>query len=248
MMSEVRKNIEGKHIRVARFSRRQFFERIGVTLGSAALGSMAIASACKPEAQNTTTPAGTQTTTPTPSQPAGSSPVTQQPSTTETTAAPTQSTISSLYVPPSTPPTLIPVPNSSCTIATDRLYSLEHIWVKQFTPNLAVMGITTSLIAILYEPYRVDMVEVGTTVAREDSFGTVTGYKTVADLTMPVSGKIVQRNESLTHGYMGAYLTMLNAEPYLGGWLVAVELTKPDELKDLMSPDEYLLRLKAEAH
>jgi glycine cleavage system H protein len=237
----------GSFLKVARFSRRQFFERIGVTLGGAALGSLALASACKQETKETM-PASTQPLPTT--QPLSSAPETTNnlPSETQTTtaAATTTQSTSLLYVVDSAPPAIIPVPNSSCNIATDRLYSLEHIWVKQYGPDLVAIGITPSLIAILYEPYKVDLLDVGTVLAREGSFGTVTGYKTVADLTMPVSGTIIQRNESLTHGVMGAYLTMLNAEPFHHGWLVALKLSKPDELKDLMSPDDYLRRLKAD--
>ena len=235
-----------KFLKVARFSRRQFFERIGVTLGGAALGSLAIASACKQETQETL-PSITETV-PNTQAPSSSPKTTQNPPTeTKITTSTTVTGATSLsYIPDAVPPPLIPVPNSNCTIATDRIYSLEHIWVKQYGPDLVAMGITSSLIAILYEPYLVELVEIGTVLPREDSFGTVTGYKTVADLTMPVSGKIIQRNESLTGGKLGTYLTMLNAEPYYRGWLVAVKLSKPDELKDLMSPENYLYRLKAE--
>ena len=183
------------------------------------MGGMALASACKPGATGQTATGTTPTTT--------------------TTAQP----VSSEYV-PGPHPSVIPVPNSSCNIAPDRLYSLEHVWVKQYGPDLVALGITPSLIAILYEPYKVDVLEVGTILAREDSFGEVVGYKTVADLTMPVSGTIIQRNEPLlSAGKLGAYLTMLNAEPFGGGWLAAVKLNKPEELKDLMDPDGYMQRL-----
>ncbi len=240
---------KGKNIlSIARFSRRQFFERIGVTLGGAAIGSVALASACKQETQESLpTGTGIQTTT-------GSS--VTSPTTTQQTTPPINSTTTSTtntqgtslsYVPDATPPTLIPVPNSSCTIAADRVYSLEHIWVKTYGADLVALGITPSLIAILYEPYKVDLMGVGTKLGAGDSFGTVTGYKTVADLTMPVSGTVIQQNEAVVGGKLGSYLTMLNAEPFLRGWLVAVKLSKPDELKDLMSPQDYLYRLKAEA-
>ena len=248
-MPEKRNTLKGKQIlSVSRFSRRQFFERIGVTLGSAAIGSIAIASACKTETQESM-PATSETET------SATAPVTSSSSVTTKTSTAINSTVNSpntnkdtsvLYVPDAVPPTIIPVPNSSCTIATDRIYSLEHIWVKQYGTGLAALGITPSLIAILYEPYRVDLLDVGTVLAREDSFGTVTGYKTVADLTMPVSGEIIQQNEAIIGGKLGSYLTMLNVEPFQHGWLVAVKLSKLDELEDLMSPEEYLYRLKAE--
>ena len=119
--------------------------------------------------------------------------------------------------------------------------------MKSYGPDLVACGITPSLIAILYEPYKVEMLAVGASLVREDSFGDITGYKTVADLTMPVSGTIIQRNEPIiSQGKLGAYLTLLNAEPYGGGWLVALKLSKPDELKDLLSPEGYLQRLKAD--
>ena len=247
-MSERSNPRKGKNIlSIARFSRRQFLERVGVTLGGAAIGSIALASACKTETQQSQTP-GTETeNTTTPTSPATSSPTATKTTASVETGTTTATGATSLfYIPNTVPPTLIPVPNSSCNIATDRIYSLEHIWVKSYGPDLVALGITPSLIAILYEPYKVDLMALGTVLKREDSFGTVTGYKTVADLTMPVSGTVIQQNEAIVGGKLGSYLTMLNAEPFQRGWLVAVKINKPDELKDLMSPQDYLYRLKAE--
>ena len=205
--------------RDTRFSRRQFFKRIGLTVGGVAVSSMALMSACNK---------GVAT-----------------PESTETMRSNTTSPETNIYV-PSTPSTLIPVPNSSCYIVNDRLYSLEHVWVEEYKTGFVALGITPSLIAILYQPYNLQLAGIGSVLARENTFGEVNGYKTTADLTMPVSGTIIQRNdELLEEAKTGGYLALLNAEPFGNGWLVAVKLSKPDELNDLMSPEGYIQRLVA---
>jgi glycine cleavage system H protein len=108
------------------------------------------------------------------------------------------------------------------------------------------MGITTTFVALLYEPYRLRLPEVGESIAQNDSFGEIEGYKTTADIITPVTGKVVGRNELLVlqgNQGQGGYITAITLDPYMAGWMVVVRLDKPGELEDLMTPEGYIHRL-----
>jgi glycine cleavage system H protein len=73
-----------------------------------------------------------------------------------------------------------------------------------------------------------------------DAFGTIEGFKVAADLVSPVGGTIVQNNEFLK-GWMvqGQIIEPLVNDPYNSGWIIAIQLSKPDELKALMTALQY---------
>jgi glycine cleavage system H protein len=75
---------------------------------------------------------------------------------------------------------------------------------------------------------------VGETFAKNESFGTVEAVKTVSDLLLPVSGEILEFNETLE-----SEAAVVNADPYGAGWIVKIKITAPAELAELMSADEY---------
>ncbi len=135
------------------------------------------------------------------------------------------------------------MPNSSCKVATDRLYSVEHVWVKKINPDIAVFGVTTTLITILFEPFKLVFPKVGNKFLKDDGIGEVEGYKVSADLIAPVSGEVLQVNTFLEAFAGTALIEPLNDDPYNSGWLIAVKLTNPSELDSLLTPSQYLERL-----
>ncbi len=250
--------------RTSRFSRREFLERVGISLGGTALASLVLSPSCSaPSSTGTltgTAPSATNETEASP--PVSSSAVTPTPVFTSTnppsgpasTAAtmPTKPTISPSatarfsYIPPTELPPLIQVPDSTCTIAADRLYSLEHIWVKTVASDLVVLGVTPSMVAILYEPYGLTLPEAGQALTRDSVFGDIVGYKTSADLISPASGTVEQVNDYLVRQGKqgeGGYIAAINTDPYNSGWMVVVRLSKPGELHDLLTPEGYRERL-----
>jgi glycine cleavage system H protein len=259
-MPNAKRNKNGKIIslRLNTFSRRQALQRMGITVGTGVAAAFSLMSACKNAGQATspttsttvvpatTVPATTQppsdiTTT---TRPANTTTQTDKPfvSTKPTTTTPSATTGFS-YNPPAEPAPVIPVPDSSCTVATDRKYSLEHIWVKQVATDIAILGITTTLVAILFEPYKLIFPDIGAKFVRDEGLGEIEGYKVTADLIAPVSGEVLQINAFLKAFIGAALIGPLNDDPYNSGWLLAVKLTNPKELDDLMTPAQYLERL-----
>ncbi|MEY4929946.1 MAG: hypothetical protein RI909_670, partial [Bacteroidota bacterium] len=79
-----------------------------------------------------------------------------------------------------------------------------------------------------------DISSVGQDVNQHDVFGTVEAVKTVSDLYMPVSGKVVEFNKSLE----GAP-EKVNSDPYGEGWMVKVSISNAGEVTGLLSADQY---------
>jgi glycine cleavage system H protein len=253
------KSQETDVLRPSTFSRRQALQRMGITVGTGVAAALSLMSACKNPGQTvgptTSTTSGTTTateattgpsTSSNPATPANTSETTTTNVATQTTippAATTPNTTGFNYNPPAEPAPVVPVPDSSCTVATDRKYSLEHIWVKTVAPDIAIFGITTTLVAILFEPYKLLFPEPGSKFLKDDGIGEIEGYKVTADLIAPVSGEVLQINAFLKAFVGTALIGPLNDDPYNSGWLLAVKLTNPKELEDLMTPAQYLERL-----
>jgi glycine cleavage system H protein len=112
-------------------------------------------------------------------------------------------------------------------------YTKDHEWVK-VEGNKVTIGITDFAQSELGDIVYVEIETEGDTLDKEAVFGTVEAVKTVSDLFMPVSGKIVAVNGNLTTNPEA-----VNKDPYGDGWMIQVEMTNPSELDTLMSADDY---------
>ncbi|MEW6469133.1 MAG: glycine cleavage system protein GcvH [Bacteroidota bacterium] len=112
-------------------------------------------------------------------------------------------------------------------------YTKEHEWVR-VEGNTAYIGITDFAQGELGDIVYVDIGTLGETLAKEAVFGTVEAVKTVSDLFMPVSGKIVEINKKIDTNPES-----VNKDPYGEGWMIKVELSNPGEVNGLMSAADY---------
>jgi len=115
----------------------------------------------------------------------------------------------------------------------DLSYTKEHEWAR-IEDNLATIGVTKFAVDQLGDVTMVELPDEGDTVSKDQVFGTVESVKAVSDLFAPLTGKVVKTNSPLndTPEYV-------NDDPYDEGWIIQIELTKPDELDDLMTPEQY---------
>ena len=255
MKEHEKQTIQGKKaiFQVTKYSRRQFLKSAAIVTVGAAISSISLAPACKSSESTTSGPStGVDPTTGGPATSNASAtsytapssistnPATGIPASTNPPATTPAGTGYS-YVPPAGLPPLITVTGTACTVATDRVYSANHIWVKSLTTNLAVMGITTTMVDILNEPNKLSLSPVGTVLASDDDFGSIEGFKLSADLSSPVSGTLVQINDFLIElAKLGsAGISPIDNDPYNSGWLVVVQLSKPSELNSLLTPQAY---------
>lgn len=113
-------------------------------------------------------------------------------------------------------------------------YSKEHLWVRR-EGRKAVVGVTDFAQEELGAIASVELPEEGDEVEQEDSMGSIEARKTVAELYAPLSGTVLDMNHELLDNP-----ALINDDPYDAGWLLEIEISDPDELKSLMSADDYM--------
>lgn len=118
-------------------------------------------------------------------------------------------------------------------IPSDLKYTKDHEWVK-LDGNTATVGITDFAQGELGDIVYIDINTVGQDVNQHDVFGTVEAVKTVSDLYMPVSGKVLEVNAVLDGSP-----EKVNADPYGEGWMVKVEVKNTVEVDGLLTADQY---------
>jgi glycine cleavage system H protein len=112
-------------------------------------------------------------------------------------------------------------------------YSKEHVWVR-VEHGTAVIGITDYAQEELGMISGVELPEEGDEVEQDDSLGSLEARKTVAELYAPFSGTVRAVNHEAQDNP-----GLINDDPYDSGWLVEVSLDDADELKGLMSAEDY---------
>lgn len=112
-------------------------------------------------------------------------------------------------------------------------YSKEHEWVK-VDGNIATIGISDFAQKELGDIVYVDIEAIGKSLSKDAVFGTVEAVKTVSDLFIPVSGKVLEKNPLLD-----SKPELVNTEPYGNGWMIKVEISNAEELNTLMDSTTY---------
>ena len=112
-------------------------------------------------------------------------------------------------------------------------YTKDHEWIK-LDGNIATVGITDFAQSELGDIVYVEVETLDETLKRDDVFGTVEAVKTVSDLFLPMSGKIIEFNEDLSDSPES-----INDSPYDRGWIIKVEVSNLDEISQLLDNNQY---------
>ncbi|WP_242121028.1 glycine cleavage system protein GcvH [Aestuariivivens sediminicola] len=118
-------------------------------------------------------------------------------------------------------------------IPSDLKYTKDHEWVK-IEGDLATIGITDFAQGELGDIVYVEVETVDETLDAEEIFGTVEAVKTVSDLFLPLSGEIIEFNESLEDEP-----EKVNTDPYGEGWMIKVKCSDLSQMDTLMSAEDY---------
>ncbi|MEB0260036.1 MULTISPECIES: glycine cleavage system protein GcvH [unclassified Mucilaginibacter] len=110
-------------------------------------------------------------------------------------------------------------------------YTKDHEWIS-FENQFVLIGITDFAQKELGDIVYLDIPSLNKIILKEGVFGTVEAVKTVSDLFMPVTGKIIEVNPIIDKTP-----ELINQEPY-NTWMVKVLLTSDDK-GSLLSADEY---------
>tara|TARA_B100001115_G_C15809030_1_gene400906 strand:+ start:1021 stop:1395 length:375 start_codon:yes stop_codon:yes gene_type:complete len=112
-------------------------------------------------------------------------------------------------------------------------YTKEHEWCK-IDGNIATVGITDFAQSELGDIVFVEFPNVSDEINQNETVGTIEAVKTVADLYSPLSGKIIEINDSLE-----SEPNLINDSPYDQGWIFKIEITNNDEYNDLLNSNSY---------
>jgi glycine cleavage system H protein len=112
-------------------------------------------------------------------------------------------------------------------------YTEEHEWVK-FEDNIATVGITDFAQGELGDIVYLEIDTLDSEIASNEVFGTVEAVKTVSDLFMPLSGKVIEINSELEDRP-----ELVNEDPYGEGWIIKIDISDISESSNLLSYEDY---------
>ncbi len=118
-------------------------------------------------------------------------------------------------------------------IPEDLKYTEDHEWIRM-TDGEVLVGVTDFAQTELGDVVFVEIDQNEDEIAKGDIFGTIEAVKTVSDLIMPISGKIIEINDKLE-----SEPELVNQDPYGEGWMIKVQVTRPEELDELIASDGY---------
>ena len=112
-------------------------------------------------------------------------------------------------------------------------YTKDHEWIA-IDGDIATVGITHFAQSELGDIVYVEVETLDQTLDKDEVFGTVEAVKTVSDLFLPLSGEIVEFNDSLE-----SEPEVVNSDPYGAGWMVKIKISNMSEVEDLLSNEDY---------
>ncbi|WP_075340419.1 glycine cleavage system protein GcvH [Tenacibaculum agarivorans] len=118
-------------------------------------------------------------------------------------------------------------------IPAELKYTKDHEWVK-IDGDVATIGITDFAQSELGDIVYVDVDTLDDTVEIEEVFGSVEAVKTVSDLFMPLTGEVIEFNETLEDEP-----ELVNSDPYGKGWMIKVKISDTAQIEGLLDAEAY---------
>ncbi len=125
-------------------------------------------------------------------------------------------------------------------VPEDLQYSKDHEWIR-VEGDTGTIGITDHAQNSLGDVVYVELPKVGETFSPHESFGSVESVKAVSEIFTPVSGEVIEVNESLQDEP-----EKVNEDPYGDGWMIRVRMSNPGEVDSMLNAAEYEDFTKAE--
>ena len=119
-------------------------------------------------------------------------------------------------------------------------YMESHEWARQ-EGDIVTIGISDYAQSEIQDIVYVELPEVGTGLTQKAEFGVIESVKAAFDLYAPVSGEVIDVNESLLDAP-----EQVNESPYDAGWFLKIRMTNPGELDELLDADSYQAHIEAE--
>ena len=119
-------------------------------------------------------------------------------------------------------------------IPENLLYTKEHEWIKiDNNSKTAYVGITDYAQSELGDIVFVELPNISDEFEENDVFGTIEAVKTLADLFLPVKGKIIEINDKVEDEP-----DLINSDPYNDGWLIKIDISN-SSIENLLDSENY---------
>ena len=112
-------------------------------------------------------------------------------------------------------------------------YTKEHEWIR-VEGDSVVIGVTDYAQNALTDVVWVELPEMGAVVGPMDSFASVESVKSVSEIYAPISGEVIEINESLEDSP-----ELINEDPYGDGWICKMSISDNSELASLLDGTTY---------
>jgi len=112
-------------------------------------------------------------------------------------------------------------------------FTKDHEWIS-IDGNIATIGITDFASSELGDIVFVEVETVDEDLDKEESFGSIEAVKTVSEMFMPISGTVIEFNESIEDSP-----ELINSDPYGEGWIIKIKMSNLDEVEELLDAKKY---------
>ncbi len=112
-------------------------------------------------------------------------------------------------------------------------YTKDHEWIN-IDGDIATVGITDFAQSELGDIVYVEVETLDETLNKDEVFGTVEAVKTVSDLFIPLSGEVIEFNESLE-----SEPEKVNSDAYGEGWMIKIKISNQEEINQLLDAESY---------
>ena len=112
-------------------------------------------------------------------------------------------------------------------------YTKDHEWIS-IDGDIATVGITDFAQTELGDIVYVEVETLDENLDKDEVFGTVEAVKTVSDLFIPLSGEVIEFNESLE-----SEPEKVNSDAYGEGWMIKIKISNPEEINQLLDAESY---------
>ena len=116
---------------------------------------------------------------------------------------------------------------------SNKKFSKQHEWVS-VEGDVATIGITKHATEMLGDIVFVELPKKGKNIEKEDQAGVVESTKTASDVYTPISGEVVESNQSIVDDP-----SKINSDPEGSAWFFKLKIKDKSEIDSLMNRDEY---------
>lgn len=126
-------------------------------------------------------------------------------------------------------------------IPGDLKFQKSHEWVRIEDDGKVTVGISDHAQGLLGDLVYVELPQVGDSIVAGNGVAVVESVKAASDVYAPVTGTITAVNTALADKP-----ETINEDAYGEGWLFVAEIDSPEQLNELLVPDDYAQQIEGE--